>query len=187
MNYLTNHSYLNIENVKLLKENDKVRWIFYTDLNGAKDETVTFHGVVDKENHSNWDDNGKTETRIVKAIDATYDVADWGRVQWAQTRENNFYFYIWTNGYNPLKVISVNDKPWEEILKENGFNTKSETQQQYEHDMIYVNKLIENSTPLEVKHKSDYEKVYLLKDTSVLKGELTNQDLYVSITTAFGI
>lgn len=186
MEFLTDHRFLNVENVKLIKTNDEIRWTFDTELNGTKDETVIFHGIVDVEINTMWGRNIKPSNVKTKALDITYTSWNFGRVNWAQLREEQYFFRIWCNGFNALRVISVNGKDWVEILKENGLNYKSQIQQKYEHNMEIVNSLIGNSTLVEGIIKSDYEEVYILNDASLVKNmDVRKEKVMVSTTTGF--
>lgn len=182
-NFLTDHRFLNVENVKLINSGDIVRWKFSTELNGVKDETVIFHQVVNNNVNSYWSDINKIEDREVPSIDCTYKNLSFGRQKWAHVREDKFWFSIWTNGYNLLRVISVNDRSWDEILDEKGLNRKSERQQEAEQCQLKVNKLINLSSAEELDcNKGDYERVYQL--LSIPNGfEIKKDVAYLSVTT----
>ena len=179
--FLTDHKFLNLENVKLINSGDVVRWKFSTQLNGVKDETVIYHGVVDHSVNSYWKDVNRTEERLVPSIDCTYESPSFGRQKWAHTREDVFWFTIWTNGYNLLRVISVNDKSWDSILDENGLNRKSEQEQESEQLQEKVDSLIKISNPINCI-KSDYEQVHQL--SALPKGFDVIEAAYLSVTSA---
>jgi len=180
--FLTDHKFLNLENVKLINSGDVVRWKFSTQLNGVKDETVIYHGVVDHSVNSYWKDVNRTEERLVPSIDCTYESPSFGRQKWAHTREDVFWFTIWTNGYNLLRVISVNDKPWDSILDENGLNRKSEQKQESEYRQSQVDELCKISTSIECV-RSNYEKVYQLSALPI--GFEVEESAYLSVTSSF--
>lgn len=186
MKFLTDHRFLNTENVKLLQNGDEVVWTFDTELNGRKTEKVIFHSVSEEKITSNWEDNYRTEERSVPCLDVTYiscndQITDWGRVQWAHVRPYDNFFRIWTNGFNALRVLTINGKNWDELMMENNFNILSEEDQENQLILTEVEKLKNQSTYI---GKVGYKEVYSLNKTTKVKSGYAGS-IYVNLMSGF--
>lgn len=168
MEYLKDHSYLNSENINLLNIGDIIEYSFSTELNGIKNEKVKYLG------RNNTSEGGVYDARQTKveALKLEYIIPEFLKgdifnhclraLETENGRKKEWDNYcIYTNGWNPLKIKTVNGKLWTSILDENNLNRKSAQEQEIEINQKEVNELINISKPFEIKSPS-YKHYYQL-------------------------
>lgn len=127
-----NHSYLNKENVSILKPGDVVEYYFDTQLNGRKHEKVIFKGI-EKDSKSGIYDSQEREVEVLK-VDYLLPECFAGDKTWItrDIKDDWYHYCIYTNGWNALRIVSVNGKKWEDMCMEKGFDNFLSVQEQEE-------------------------------------------------------